>query len=254
MAGGGLTTADMRDWLRSAIRGNPWTYHSAPGEMPIAPLISPLRFDVLVRASYFGFYKENRELFRSDPAGFAELARGHEYYVWFREIMCVHWQPTVLADPVILDVAWQRRLYASAMLYESFERNGFDSRFPITLYAGRRLNPTETGKQVVREAYAGDGNHRLALLLAAGRETLRPDEYRIKRYWRLTPGDTTPLLLDALDVDEERYFNFLRLGYPKLRLTGSDVELQVDGLSGRAESELHSVLKVDNRTRDRESH
>jgi hypothetical protein len=209
---------------------------------------------VLVRASYFGFYRENRDLFRSDPPAFSELARGHEYYVWFREIMCVNWQPEVLDDPVALEAAWMQRLRASASLYESFERDGFDSRFPITLYSGRYLNPTETGKKVVRQAYAGDGNHRLALLLAEGRETLKPQEYRIKRFWRLTPGDTTPLLLDALDVDKERYFNFLRLGYPKLRLTGSDVDVRVDGLSSRAESELYSVLNVDNRTRDRESH
>ena len=75
--------------------------------------------------------------------------------------------------------------------------------------------PTTTGKRLARELYAGDGNHRLALLIAAGQTTLLPSQYRIRRYRRLTPSDTTPVLLAALDLDEHRYLAFLRMGDSK---------------------------------------
>jgi hypothetical protein len=207
-----LTWAEWRDWVHHARRGNPWFHHSGEAEVEIGPLVSPLRLDVTVRASYFEWFAGNRGLFVSDFEAFAAKAREHDYYVWFTRVMCPAWQPTVLKDERLLDQAWRTRLRDSAALYESFERDGFDTRYPITLISGRSVLPTKTGKVLERDLYAGDGNHRLALLMAAGRTRLLPSQYRVRRYRRLTPSDTTPVLLAALDLDEHRYLAFLRMG------------------------------------------
>jgi hypothetical protein len=202
--------------------------------------VSPLRFDVTIRRAFFAFYAEHRDLYRSDFPAFADRARGEEYFVWFRDIMCVAWQPHVLTDETLLARAWEERLRSAGALYDSFEQRGFDPRFPITLYEGRRVLPTAHGKRLARSIYAGDGNHRLALLLAAGQSTLSPPQYRVKRYRQLQPIDTTPQLLEALRVDEPRYLAFLQAGYPDLP-------------DAAAEAELQSVLRIDKRHLSREA-
>ena len=221
------SVADARDWFSKARRGNPWRYVRPRGEVEVAPLVSPLRFDVPLRRDFFRWYAERRDLYRDDFEGFARRAREREYFVWFRRIMCPAWQPHVLDDERLFDEAWARRLHAAAALYDSFERRGFDRRFPITLYEGRTVLPTPSGKRVSRAVYAGDGNHRLALLMAAGQTTLLPWQYRIKRFRRLVPSDTTPRLVAALGVGAERYAEFLRSGYPEVpvTLTGGRVEV-----------------------------
>lgn len=223
------------------MRGNPWSLRKGYEEVAIAPLVSPLRFDVTVRQAFFTFYAEHRDLYRSDFSAFASLARAEEYFVWFSQVMCPAWQPHVLEDAGLFDAAWAERLRAAASLYDSFERGGFDSRFPITLYGGRTVLPTPTGKRVTRQVYAGDGNHRLALLLATGQTTLLPSQYRTKRFWRLTPIDTTPQLLEALDVDDRRYLAFLRAGYP-------------DSPHAATEAELQEVFRIDRRHLSTETH
>jgi hypothetical protein len=179
---------------------------------------------VTIRASYFEFYRDRRELFRTDFEGYASAAREHDYFVWFTRIMCPAWQPHVLADPASLANAWADRLRASARLYDSFEQGGFDERFPITLHAGGLVRPTDTGKRLARRVYAGDGNHRMAMLMAAGQDALLPSQCRIKHFLRLKPFDTTPELLAALRFDEQRYLAFLRMGYPSVLDVAADDE------------------------------
>jgi hypothetical protein len=249
-----LSTAECRDWLGSAARGNPWIYRAGRGEIEIAPLVSPLRFDVTVRRAFFDFYADRRDLYRSDFTAFAELARGHDYYVWFTRVMCRAWQPHVLDDERLLAAAWEERLHAAAGLFDSFERRGFDERFPIVLYEGRHVLPTVTGKRVSRTVYAGDGNHRLALLMAAGHTTLQPSHYRIKRFRRLIPSDTTPRLVAALRVDRQRYLAFLRTGYPSLRFgqAGGRIEI-TDAPDAATEAEVRGILRIDRWRSDEET-
>jgi hypothetical protein len=236
------TIPEARDWISKARRGNPWRYRTARGELEIAPLVSPLRFDVLLRRSFLDFYGERRELYRRDFEQFARLAREHEYFVWFERVMCTAWQPHVLEDERLLAEAWAKRLHAAAELYDSYESRGFDSRWPITVYEGHTVLPTVTGKRVTRDVYAGDGNHRLALLMAAGQTTLLPSQYRIKRFRRLIPSDTTPRLVGALRVDEERYLAFLRAGYPSMRIERAGAEIHVEGA---LEAEVRELLRID---------
>ena len=236
----------MRDWLSHARRGNPWRHRPGDREVPIAPLVSPLRLDVTLRLEFFRFYAEQRELYRADFGAFAELARRHDYFVWFERIMCPSWQPHVLDDERTFAAAWADRLRATAGLYDSFERDGFDTRFPITLYEGRHVLPTATGKRLTRQMYAGDGNHRLALLMARDRPALLPGQYRIRRFRTLVPSDTTPRLLEALRVDEHRYLAFLAMGYPSLRIERVDGRIEAHGTTDRAMlAEVRSLLRID---------
>jgi hypothetical protein len=242
------TIADSRDWISKARRGNPWRYVAPRGEIEIAPLVSPLRFDVQLRGAFFDFYAEHRELYLDDFDAFARLARGEEYFVWFERVMCRAWQPHVLEDERLFAEAWATRLHAAAALYDSHESRGFDSRFPITLYQGRHVLPTPSGKRVSRSVYAGDGNHRLALLMAAGQKTLLPSQYRIKRFRRLVPSDTTPRLVAALHVDPRRYVAFLRAGYPSVRIdaVGGRVEV-ADAPDAELASEVRNLIDIDTR-------
>ena len=235
---------ERRDWLRHAWSGNPWSYETPEDELEIAPIVSPLRFDITVRLRFLRFYMDNRDLYRDEFDRFGRLAREHDYFVWFRRIMCVNWQPHVLADESLFARAWEDRLHASADLVGSFERRGFDPRFPVTLYAGRKVLETPTGKRVSRAVYAGDGNHRIAMLLAAGQRTLLPGQYRIKRFRRLRPSDTTPELLRLLELPEEAYLEFLRQGYPELRIERRDGGIEVEPPGTAAEAEVRSVLRV----------
>jgi hypothetical protein len=236
------------------VRGNPWSFRKGGEEIEIAPLVSPLRFDVTIRQAFFTFYAEHRDLYRSDFRAFAELARGEEYFVWFEKVMCRAWQPHVLEDARLFDTAWAQRLHAAAALHDSFERAGFDTHFPITLYEGRDVLPTAEGKRVSRKTYAGDGNHRLALLLAAGRTTLLPSQYRIKRYRRLIPSDTTPRLVQALQVDDQRYLAFLRAGYPGLGVEKVDGRIEVTGSPDAAvATEVRNLLRIDRPDPERET-
>jgi hypothetical protein len=236
---------ERRDWLRHAWSGNPWSYETPQDELEIAPIVSPLRFDITVRLRFVQFYRENRLLYRDEFDRFASLAKEHDYFIWFERIMCVNWQPHVLADAALFERSWHERLRAAAVLVESYEQQGFDSRHPITLYAGRKVLETPTAKRVTRRVYAGDGNHRIAILLAAGESTLRPGQYRIKRFRRLTPSDTTTELLRLLDVDQGAYLDFLRRGYPELRISSSDGRIEVEPAESAAAAEVRSILRID---------
>jgi hypothetical protein len=189
---------EARAWLRSAVNGNPYRYERVNAPVPIWPLVSPLRYDILVRRAYFEHLAAHREQHDRDFDQYAREAREHPYFTWFRDIMCVAWQPDVLRSEDALEAAWRRRLRAASELADSFARSGFDERFPITLYAGFRVGPTATGRRVDRDLFAGDGNHRLALLLAAGQTELLPGQCRVQRFRTLRPPDTTPTLVAAL--------------------------------------------------------
>ena len=237
--------ADARDWVSKARRGNPWRYVRPGKDVGIGPLVSPLRFDVLLRGDFFRWYGEHRDLYRGDFGEFARRARDQEYFVWFERVMCPAWQPHVLEDERLLEDAWAHRLRASASLCDSFERRGFDERFPITLYEGRAVLATPSGKRVSRSVYAGDGNHRLALLMAAGQKTLMPGQYRVKRFRRLVPSDTTPQLVAALRVDRQRYVAFLRAGYPALRIEDVNGRIEIAGADGAIQDEVRNLVRID---------
>ena len=214
-----MLSEEQRRWLRSPARGNPYRIERGTEPVRIGDVVSPLRYDVMIRVRHFELHAERRELFASDFDAYERLVRAEPYFVWFR----------TRAGADVVAVAARRPgrrssergasgCALSAALFDSFEANGFDSAHPIELHAGRRVRETPTGKRISRAIYSGDGNHRLALLLAAGHESLRPAEYRVKRYRSLVPTDSTGFLLRETGAGWSEYRSFLELGYPSARL------------------------------------
>ena len=114
--------------------------------------------------------------------------------MWFHSVFLgVHPE---LADDA--ERAFHDRVRAAVELYESFGRRGFDPRFPIVL---RRL---PDGRLC-----AGDGCHRIALLMRTGHRVLRPWMYRVDPAQRDTPRDNTALLRPHLQVAEGTWARYL---------------------------------------------
>lgn len=236
----------QRAWLRSAAGGNPYRHERGTEPVRIGDIVSPLRYDVLLRARHFAWHAEHRELMTSDPDAYQDLARRQAYFIWFSRVMVPRWLPTAQTDAVLFESAWRERLQGSAALFESFQQEGFDTSHPVELHAGLRVRRSRSGKLTSRRLFAGDGNHRLSLLMAAGHQVLVPDQYMVKRYLFLVPADTTGLLLRETGADLTEYRSFVTLGYPGTRLDDPDGgRVRVDAATDAVASEVAGVAKVD---------
>lgn len=210
----------------------------------VSELISPLRYDVLVRAQFFEFLTHR-------PAGetadkLVAAASEEPYAVWFREVAMARFRPWVLKDPVALRSNFAERVLASRDLLKSFNTNGFDAKTPVTLRATTGVQTTDTGAQVSRTVHVGDGGHRLALLLQSGSD-LMPHMYRVDP--RPMPLiDNTAVLLGPLGIDDAAYCAFVEAGYGRHGFP--DVESLLAAVArddADAGSELRSVLEAHSR-------
>jgi len=215
------------------------------GPIDIDELISPLRYDVRVRAQFFEFLS-GRPSGESDEQ-LVEAACAEPYMVWFREVAMARFRPWVLADPEALRSGYAERVLASRDLLESFRTRGFDARTPVTLRVSSGVQVTDSGAQVSRTVHVGDGGHRLALLLQSG-SPLQPHMYRLDP--RPVPLiDNTARLVGPLELNDEAYCRFVAAGYtrqhcPDLR-TLREVVAAEDPV---AAAELDSVLQAQGRT------
>jgi hypothetical protein len=220
-----------------------------PGDLPvdIGELVAPLRYDIAVRADFFGFLDERLDLYREDFTGFAERARDHAYFRWYECVAMARFRPQVAADRTQLLRRYDQRLRDSYALWTSYRKHGFDPDQPVLLRPARAGAVSATGKAVARRLHAGDGCHRLAMLLAAGQRTLPVEWYRIDHRVLAELPDNTDRLLRVMTVPEDDYARFLSLGYT----TGAG-ESGVDALVERVRAErperlteLVGVLAVD---------
>jgi hypothetical protein len=217
----------------------------------IASLVSPLRYDILVREQYLEFCSTNTELAANDFQQFLQRSLQHPYFEWFRLIFAPRQLKSLRGDSRALQIAFERRVKSVLALRESFRTQGFDRSRPIVLRTALRLRPSTSGKRVAVRYFAGDGCHRLALLRRAGITHLDAKDHRILFSPVLRPLDNTKTLLPAINPPEADYAEFLSMSYasvphttlPELR---ADVETRNPG---RLE-ELDRVLAIDARARD----
>jgi hypothetical protein len=189
-------------------------YRAGREPMPIDHLVSPLRYDILVRERYLAVVRERRALAESDFDAFMELSRQQPYFRWFSKVVIPHSNhPEIAADDERLNAAFEQRVRRSIVLTDAFESTGYDRRRPIILRTGEEIATTSTGKRLARRTYAGDGCHRLALLRLSGRDALQPDMYRLHVAPAFTPRDHTALCLRAMPIGRREYFSFLSLSY-----------------------------------------
>ena len=225
--------------IRRALTWQP--KRQGDGPLEVAQLISPLRYDVLVRAQFFEFLTHR-------PAGetadrLVADAWEEPYAVWFREVAMARFRPWVLKDPVALRSNFAERVLASRDLLKSFDTNGFDARTPVTLRMTTGVQATDTGARMSRTVHVGDGGHRLALLLQSG-SALQPHMYRLDP--RPVPLiDNTAVLLGPLGLSDAQYCAFVEAGYGRHGFR--DVHTLLAAVAAEdavAGSELCSVLEA----------
>ena len=212
----------------------------------IKDLICPLRYDILVRQGYFDFLERNKNLFENNFDEFVKQAKLTPYYIWFRDVACATYNPSILKNEKALVDSFSNQLNRASRLFIGFDRHGFDPRSPITLETGDVVLPTTTGKHVVRKVYAGDGCHRLALLWRSGYSEIPPEFYRVKIRKRHTPRDNTYILLDKLAITDAQYYSYLSLAYAgKICHDKEALMSDVGRRSPELLSELEQVQRVD---------
>lgn len=196
--------------LREFRRSLSAAYRPGTGPINLDRLVSPLRYDILVRQRFLEGLRDDWASYAAAPEAFADAAVGSEYFVWFRQIAAEHARVPV-HDQRRLHEAFRRRVHRSARLLERFLDRGFDRTYRITIRAdGPRL--TDTGKVLGGRPYPLDGCHRLALLRMTGSRDLEPGAYRVLASKR-PPLDNTNALLRLLPVTTSEYYRFISLGY-----------------------------------------
>ena len=178
--------------------------------MAIEGLISPFRYDVIVRAQFFDTIAEARPDAAS-MADFVDEATRHPYATWFREVELRRFYPWVLRDEAHVARAFARRVEKAVRTYESYSAVGFDTRWPITLRTLQVPTPSDSGVDTHRTLHLGDGGHRLALLLRSGRD-LEPAMFRVDtRPARVI--DNTAILAASLPLTEAEWAGFVSLSF-----------------------------------------
>jgi hypothetical protein len=253
--------ANLKRWAYEAldktglISGNPWRYVPCQEPVPIRDLISPLRLDILVRADFVEFCADNLGLFSSDFERFYQYACQQPYYSWYRNVNCARFSPHLLRDERAFRRGFENRIRNTVALYMEVQQEGFNPRHPIILQSGAAIKPTSTGKRTSRQVFAGDGCHRIALLVFMGQKALKPEYCKIRLFREFSPLDNTSILIRSTSIREEEYWAFLSLGYSEELFTTEDALLaHVRQEYPSRVPELKTIIAIDRALFEERSH
>jgi hypothetical protein len=237
----------MRRALRSIRVRSPSLDRAGQKPVRIDDLISPLRYDILVREQFFNFLAQHDASNQRNLVELTELSTKEPYFEWFRSVMVPNILPAIAGHADQIREAFGERVRSAVELHRSFHLSGYDRRRPIILRTGRVLEPSVTGKRLARSIHAGDGCHRLALLRSTGVTVLEPEMYRLDTARRLVPRDNTLPLLEALELDPRDYFLFLSLSYaPGRNLCDKRALLEhVRVHDADKLTEVHQIIAID---------
>jgi hypothetical protein len=237
--------ARISSWFRREKPRVP-EYRDGTEPIPLRTLVSPLRYDVLVRKAFFELLAANRELALHDVDAFVGMVESTSYRVWFDRVFCRRFAPHLLDDPHAHQKAFRRRILRSVRLHETVWRDDVPREDPITIHTALEVCAADSGKRVTERFFIGDGCHRLALLLLAGKTELPRGAYRIEVAPRFVPLDNTVLLLPALDLGEAEYARFLSSRYAEdQHHSVASLLREVQVRAPDRLEELHAVLDVD---------
>ena len=168
-------------------------YQPGREPVPIDHLVSPLRYDILVRQRYLEVVREQRSLADEDFQAFMELSRQQPYYTWFTRVVVPSGNhPEIVHDEERLAAAFERRVRRSVELHDSFESTGYDTRRPIILRTGRQITPTATGKHLARRHVRGRRLPSARMAAIERGRGARARMYRVHIAPVLTPGTRRP--------------------------------------------------------------
>lgn len=217
------------------------------GDRPIniLKLISPLRYDILVRRKLFEFIGSELRTYYHNPKLFLLQASELPYYVWFEKVSCARFRPDLVSDTSKRREAFAQKIDRCVSLYVSYLQKGFLAEHPITLRTGLVINAADSGKLVCQRLFTGDGCHRLALLLHSGVLYLPAQWYKVKVSRHYTPLDNTLILLRSLDIAPDEYAAFLAHSFDLEASSIAElVRLVRQRLPNRI-AELHGILAFD---------
>ena len=230
--------------ILAILSNDHFEFVKATAPVSINSLVTPLRYDIIVRRDYFEFFGQNIDLYKDDFHKYLALAQKTPYFKWFRDV--ARYRFHTLHDEKMLHKYFADKIKKSAKLYSVFEKNGFNPRHPITLKTGERILPTETGKRTSAVLYPGDGCHRIALLSLAGYTHLEPKHYIIKKFVRFRPHDNTAILIKSLQMDTTEYYTFLSMVYAEEPLCKrSDLKAQLAKTNPEKLAEFENIISVD---------
>jgi hypothetical protein len=172
--------------------------------LDIPRLISPLRYDVLVRAQFFRFLERHQE------RGIDEIlrrAKDEPYFVWFEHVECARFFPELLTDRDLLSERYNARVRGALATLTSFRDTGIDARFPVVLVKVPDDTIADSGAPALGTLHIADGCHRLALLLMDG-QSLEPWMHQVRPATRPLQ-DNTALLVPKLAIGDAEYADFL---------------------------------------------
>lgn len=182
-----------------------------PGIEPvdIRALISPLRYDVVIRAEFFDFLADHPNLSSLD---LVEAAKQASYAAWFEHIECARYFPELLHNRELQHESFTQRVEGAVRLLRSFEAEGFNMAHPVTLIAAPAGSVADSGAPAMRGLHIGDGCHRVSLLLRQDAQ-LEPSMYRVRA--QLAPlVDNTAILLRHSALTEAEYVTHLAGCFP----------------------------------------
>lgn len=212
----------------------------------IGRIICPLRYDICVRMDFIRLLRDRPTLHLEDFQSFRRLPATEAYFLWFRNVRSVRYEPSLLRNEIRLEAAFRDRVHQTAALWQSIERDGFDTAKRIRLTTGRKIRNVN-GKMIDGRIFSGDGCHRIACLHLLGWKRLEPAHYEVAVRPRFVPLDITSELIEFGFVDRGKYLEFISHFYGD-GLTFRSVEQIVQYVSqSRPELlvELRSVLDYD---------
>ncbi len=219
-----------------------------PGEdaIDILRLISPLRYDVMIRAQFLAELR-NRKV-SEPPTELPDFALDHPYFTWFKHVESARFFPKLLDDPDHLLERYRARVSRAVATLRSFESVGFDPRHPVTMSETPGGAVTDSGTAVSNTLHIRDGCHRLALLLINGLR-VEPEMYR-SGLRRGPVLDNTALLLRHMDIPDDDYARFLSRGFsPREYSSVSDLRDMVAGETPERLTEFNEIVGAHNRAR-----
>lgn len=214
----------------------------------IMALISPLRYDVMVRAQFLTDLRTSSE----PPGVLPDFALDHPYFVWFKYVESARFFPELLTQPDLLRERYHSRVTRAQATLRSFDADGYDRRYPVTVSSTPRGATSDSGPQISKTLHIRDGCHRLALLLIDGQQ-LEPTMYRIAGPRNPVP-DNTALLLPHLGLDERDYTRFLSRGFAARECTSlTELRSLVATDSPERLAELDAVVAAHQQAQRRDS-
>ena len=215
-------------------------------QVEISSIISPLRYDTLIRQNYFSYFESNIHLYKNNSHEYIQLALRNPYFLWFRDVSLARSSPHLPRHPDEVEKAYAAKIRRSADLYFRFKTNGFDLNSPIALHTAKNITATSSGKLIIRDFYAGDGCHRLALLNLFGYRYLEPEFYKVKIGESYSPLDNTIILIKATTIRESEYYAFLSMYYAdKVFFDRDSLRSYVAREAPWKVSEMDRVLEID---------